>query len=158
MESLGITAEAAQVSGGSLFVEAVRSLFKPSPVQAPPNVSVFADRQQAPLTPYVVWAVLLLVMGLGASYGGEWLSYLGYTLAGYAAPLLYVVWMVRSDRYEREPLALVAYCFGWGAFIGIAAGKDSWTLFCKGRKVRKIPQERVLEEFLAEIERLAFSG
>ncbi len=61
-------------------------------------------------------------MGLGASYGGEWMSYLGFTLAGYAAPILYVAWMVRSDRYEREPLALVAYCFGWGAFIGIAAG------------------------------------
>lgn len=122
MESQGITSGAAQLSGESLFVEAVRSLFKPSPVQAPPNVSVFADRQQAPLTPYLVWAVLLLVVGLGTSYGGDWLSYLGFTLAGYAAPLLYVVWMVRSDRYEREPLALVAYCFGWGAFIGIAAG------------------------------------
>ena len=122
MESQGITSGAAQLSGESLFVEAVRSLFKPSPVQAPPNVSVFADRQQAPLTPYLVWAVLLLVVGLGTSYGGDWLSYLGFTLAGYAAPLLYVMWMVRSDRYEREPLALVAYCFGWGAFIGIAAG------------------------------------
>jgi (E)-4-hydroxy-3-methylbut-2-enyl-diphosphate synthase len=43
------------------------------------------------------------------------------------------------------------------ADIGIAAGKDSWTLFCKGRKVRKIPQERIVEEFLAEIERLADS-
>jgi len=122
VESQGIATEAAQVSEGSLFVEAVRSLFRPSPVQAPPNVSVFADRRHTPLTPYLVWAVLLLLMGLGASYGGEWLSYLGFTLAGYAAPILYVVWMVRSDRYEREPLALVAYCFGWGAFIGIAAG------------------------------------
>jgi RsiW-degrading membrane proteinase PrsW (M82 family) len=106
----------------NLYVEAFRSLFSPSPVTAPPDASVFAHRQQAPLTPYLVWAVMLLLMGLGASYGGEWMGYLGFTLAGYAAPLLYVVWMVRGDRYEREPTALVAYCFGWGAFIGVAAG------------------------------------
>ena len=121
VESQGIT-EAAQQPAESLYVEAFRSLFSPSPVRAPPNASVFADRQQSPLTPYMVWAVLLLFMGLGASYGGEWMSYLGFTLAGYAAPLLYVAWMVRGDRYESEPLALVAYCFGWGTFIGIAAG------------------------------------
>jgi len=115
-------AAAAQQPVESLYVEAFRSLFSPSPVRAPPDASVFADRQQSPLTPYMVWAVMLLLMGLGASYGGEWMSYLGFTLAGYGAPILYVVWMVRSDRYEREPTALVAYCFGWGAFIGVAAG------------------------------------
>jgi RsiW-degrading membrane proteinase PrsW (M82 family) len=118
----GFTEEDSTFSGEGFLAEAVRSLIKPSPVKAPPNVSVFANRQNAPLTPYVVWAALLLVMGLGASYGGDWLSYLGFILAGHAAPLLYVLWMVRSDRYEREPFALVAYCFGWGAFVGIAAG------------------------------------
>jgi len=106
----------------SLYVEAFRSLFSPSPIRAPPNASVFAHRHQSPLTPYMAWAVLLLFMGLGASYGGEWMSYMGFTLAGYAAPVLLLVWMVRGDRYEREPTALVAYCFGWGAFIGVAAG------------------------------------
>jgi RsiW-degrading membrane proteinase PrsW (M82 family) len=121
VESQGLS-EAAPQQVENLYVEAFRSLFSPSPVRAPPNASVFADRQQSPMTPYMVWAVMLLLMGLGASYGGEWMSYLGFTLAGYAAPILYVVWMVRSDRYEREPTALVAYCFGWGAFIGVAAG------------------------------------
>lgn len=122
MESQGFASDAAPHPMGSLLREAFRSLFSPSPVRAPPNASVFADRQQAPLTPYLIWAVLLLFMGLGVSYGGEWMSYMGFTLAGYAAPILLLVWMVRGDRYEREPLALVAYCFGWGAFIGIAAG------------------------------------
>ena len=106
----------------SPYVEAFRSLFSPSPVRAPPNASVFTHREQTPLTPYMVWAVLLLFMGLGASYGGAWMSYLGFTVAGYASPILLLAWMVRGDRYEREPLALVAYCFGWGAFIGVAAG------------------------------------
>jgi RsiW-degrading membrane proteinase PrsW (M82 family) len=32
------------------------------------------------------------------------------------------MYIVRSDVYEREPLVIVAYCFGWGAFSGILAG------------------------------------
>jgi RsiW-degrading membrane proteinase PrsW (M82 family) len=102
--------------------ESVRSLFNPSPVQAPPNTSVYLNRPSQSLTPYIVGALSLFAVGLMVTYGEEWMTYIGFTLAGYAAPLVYLVYMVRSDRYEREPLALVAYCFGWGAFSGIAAG------------------------------------
>ena len=71
---------------------------------------------------YAVSAVILLLTGLGVSYGGEWLTYIGFTIAGYAVPLIVLAYIVRSDIYEREPLAIVAYCFGWGAFSGIIAG------------------------------------
>ena len=102
--------------------ESVRSLFNPSPVQAPPNTSVYLNRPPQSLTPYMFGALSLFAVGLVVTYGEEWMTYIGFTLAGYAAPLVYLVYMVRSDRYEREPLALVAYCLGWGAFSGIAAG------------------------------------
>ena len=101
--------------------ESVRSLFNPSAVQAPPNTSVYLNRPPQSLTPYIVGALSLFAIGLVITYGEEWMTYLGFTLAGNAAPLVYLIYMVRSDRYEREPLALVAYCFGWGAFSGIVA-------------------------------------
>ena len=67
-------------------------------------------------------AVVLLLLGLGVSYGGQWLTYIGFTIAGYAAPIILLSYIVKSDVFEREPLAVVAYCFGWGAFSGILAG------------------------------------
>ncbi|MDK1031808.1 MAG: flavodoxin-dependent (E)-4-hydroxy-3-methylbut-2-enyl-diphosphate synthase, partial [Planctomycetia bacterium] len=42
------------------------------------------------------------------------------------------------------------------ADVGVAAcDRDSWTLFCRGRRVRKVPQDRLLKELLAEVRRLA---
>jgi RsiW-degrading membrane proteinase PrsW (M82 family) len=70
----------------------------------------------------MVGAVVLLVLGLVVSYGGKWLTYIGFTIAGYAVPVIVLAYIVRSDVFEREPLAIVAYCFGWGAFSGILAG------------------------------------
>jgi len=101
--------------------ESLRSLFNPSPVEVPPNMSVYLTRPPQSLVPYALGALIMFALGLVATYGEAWMAYVGYLVAGYAAPLVYLVYMVRSDRYEREPLALVAYCFGWGAFSGIAA-------------------------------------
>lgn len=112
----------ARLSTIAMIREGFRSLFDPSPVQAPPNRSIFLSRPPQPLTPYVVGALALFAVGLAVTYGEESLTHLGFILAGYAAPLVYLVYMVRSDRYEMEPMALVAYCFGWGAFSGILAG------------------------------------
>ena len=113
--------EALQLSTFDMVKEGFRSLFDPSPVNVPPNMSVYLNRPMQPLFPYVLGALILFSVGIIVTYGGEWMPYLGYFLAGYAAPIVYLVYMVRSDRYEREPLALVAYCFGWGAFSGIVA-------------------------------------
>jgi (E)-4-hydroxy-3-methylbut-2-enyl-diphosphate synthase len=40
------------------------------------------------------------------------------------------------------------------ADIGIAGGKGEALLFRKGKIIRKIPQDRIVEELLAEIEKL----
>ncbi len=105
-----------------MIKEAVISLFRPSPMILPPSSSVFLNRTQKSMIRYLILAFVLLIAGLGISYGGEWLTYIGFTLAGYAVPLFLLFYIIKSDRYEREPLALVAYCFGWGAFSGIIAG------------------------------------
>ncbi len=105
-----------------MIKEAVISLFHPSPMILPPSSSVFLNRTQKSMVRYLILAFVLLIAGLGISYGGEWLTYIGFTLAGYAVPLFLLFYIIKSDRYEREPLALIAYCFGWGAFSGIIAG------------------------------------
>jgi RsiW-degrading membrane proteinase PrsW (M82 family) len=102
-------------------LEAIRSLLNPSQVLSPPSGSVFARRPSKPLLKYLFAAILLTLSALFLSYGEEWLSYLGYTLSGFVAPLVYLIWMMKNDRYEREPLTLIAFTFGWGAFCGIFA-------------------------------------
>jgi RsiW-degrading membrane proteinase PrsW (M82 family) len=105
-----------------LFIEAVNSFFRPSPFTSPPSSSIFFNRTQKSISRYLIIAVFLFVAGLGFSYGGDWLTYFGFTLAGYAVPIILLLYIITCDRYEREPIALVAYCFGWGAFSGIIAG------------------------------------
>ena len=98
------------------------ALIRPTPVTVAPSTAVFLERQPSSLLQYAVGAVVLLLLGLLVSYGGEWLTYIGFTIAGYAVPIILLSYIVRSDIFEREPLAVVAYCFGWGAFSGILAG------------------------------------
>ena len=38
------------------------------------------------------------------------------------------------------------------ADLGIAGGNDEWLLFKKGEIIRKIPHEKVIEEFKKELE------
>ncbi len=102
-------------------MEAIRSLFKPSQVLSPPSGAVFTKRSSKPLLRYLCAAIILTVSGLFLSYGQDWIKYLGYTISGYGAPVFYLIWMVRNDRYEREPLSLIAFAFGWGTFCGIFA-------------------------------------
>lgn len=98
------------------------ALIRKTPVNVAPSSAVFLERQPRSMLRYAVGAVFLLLTGLGISYGGEWLTYIGLTISGYAVPLIVLTYIVRSDVYEREPLVVVAYCFGWGAFSGIMAG------------------------------------
>jgi RsiW-degrading membrane proteinase PrsW (M82 family) len=113
--------EEPHVSTGELISEAVRSLFSPTPVKAKPSCEIYSRPPAKPLWRYLVFAVFLLAAGLLVGYGEVWIKYLGYTIAGFSAPILYVAWMVSSDRYEREPLSLVAMTFGLGAFVSIFA-------------------------------------
>lgn len=104
------------------IINTFTALIKPTPVNVAPSTAIFLEREPTSLLRYAVGAVTLLLMGLFVSYGGEWLTYIGFTIAGYAVPLIMLAYIVRSDVFEREPLAVVAYCFGWGAFSGILAG------------------------------------
>ena len=74
-------------------------------------------------------AVVLLLGGMLLCFGELWIQYLGFSIAGFAAPILYLIWMVRNDRYEKEPLSLVAYTFGWGAFCAIFASILNESIF-----------------------------
>jgi RsiW-degrading membrane proteinase PrsW (M82 family) len=103
-------------------VSSFTALVQPTPVPVAPSSAVFLERQPKSLVRYVVSAIGLFLLGMLVTYGGEWLAYIGFTIAGYAVPLIVLMYVVRSDIYEREPLAVVAYCFGWGAFSGILAG------------------------------------
>lgn len=49
------------------------------------------------------------------------LGIFGVTLAGSIAPSVFVFWMYANDRFEREPIALIASTFGWGAFSTLIA-------------------------------------
>jgi RsiW-degrading membrane proteinase PrsW (M82 family) len=104
-----------------LVIEAVNNLFSPSLVKQPPSRSVFEKRRPSPLRRYAIAAIVLFVVSMFLNFGGLWIQYFGLSIAGFAAPILYLIWMVRNDRYEAEPLSLIAYTFGWGAFCAIFA-------------------------------------
>jgi RsiW-degrading membrane proteinase PrsW (M82 family) len=109
-------------STSEMVNEAIHSLFHTSPLTLPPSSSVFLNRTQKSVLRYLLLAILLLLAGFGISYGGESLTYIGFIIAGYAVPILFLVYFIRRDKYEPEPIALIAYCFGWGAFSGVLAG------------------------------------
>lgn len=102
--------------------EALLSPLRPRPLNAPPSKAVYTNRQGGSLVGYWTWGLFLLLGGLVVSYGWEWYTYLGFTIAGFVVPLAILLYIYRSDRYEREPLALVVYLVGWGAFAGVLAG------------------------------------
>lgn len=62
-------------------------------------------------------------------FGELWIQFLGFSIAGFTAPILYLIWMFRNDRYEKEPLSLVAFTFGWGALCAIFASILNETVF-----------------------------
>jgi RsiW-degrading membrane proteinase PrsW (M82 family) len=49
-------------------------------------------------------------------------SYLAYFIATYSVALFYLIWVYRSDKFEREPFKFVLFIFAWGVFSGIIAG------------------------------------
>jgi RsiW-degrading membrane proteinase PrsW (M82 family) len=110
-----------EVSTSFLIGEAIRSFIKPSRVKLNPSCAVYANRPQGSMVSYLINAVILTIFGLFISYGSSWFRFICFTISSYAAPVIYLIWMMRNDRYEREPIPLVAYVFGWGALAGIIA-------------------------------------
>jgi len=114
------------------MVEAIVSLFKKNPPINYPSGVVYKKRE-VPYTSINKFLMIGIVMGL-AGFLFVWatdagivietsgiLGVFGITLAGSIAPSIYVFWMYLNDRFEREPIALIAYTFGWGAFTAIFA-------------------------------------
>ena len=105
----------------SLVLEAVKGAFSPSSISQLPSGAVYSKRPLRPMGRYLLVSVGLILAGLFMGYGRLWIAYLGYTIAGFTAPVGYLVWMIRSDRFEQEPTSIVALTFGWGVFCGIVA-------------------------------------
>jgi RsiW-degrading membrane proteinase PrsW (M82 family) len=114
------------------IIEAIVSLFRRSPPVNYPSGVVYEKRETpySSIYMYLIVGVVLAFVGFLfvwafsanlVAQGSGILGVLGVTLAGSIAPLVYAFWMYYNDRFEREPLALVAYTFGWGAFSGIPA-------------------------------------
>ncbi len=51
----------------------------------------------------------------------NWLIYLGLFIFSFIGPVLYLAWMWRTDRYEREPRVYLFVLFAMGFFTAIPA-------------------------------------
>lgn len=114
--------ESRDISFRYLVIEAINNLINPSPIKQTPSCAVYERREASPLGRYAIMAVALVLGSLLLSFGSIWYQYIGLSIAGFATPILFLIWMVRNDRYEAEPLPLILYTFGWGAFSSIFAG------------------------------------
>ena len=104
-----------------LVTEAIKNLLRPSSITHPPSSAVYEKRKPSSLRRYAIMGFILLLIGMILSFGELWIQYYGLSIAGFAAPVLFLSWVVRNDRYEEEPWSLILYTFGWGAFCAIFA-------------------------------------
>ena len=74
----------------------------------------------------IVIAVVLFAGFYLLEFGGQAFeiidSNMMYFVATYAVALLFLLWVYRSDKYEREPFGFVIALFAWGVFSGVLAG------------------------------------
>jgi RsiW-degrading membrane proteinase PrsW (M82 family) len=74
----------------------------------------------------IVLAVMLFAGFYLLEFGGQAFeiidSNLMYFVSTYAVAFLFLLWVYRSDKYEREPFRFVIALFAWGVFSGILAG------------------------------------
>jgi RsiW-degrading membrane proteinase PrsW (M82 family) len=45
-----------------------------------------------------------------------------YFVSTYAVAFLFLIWVYRSDKYERDPFIFILALFAWGVFSGLLAG------------------------------------
>jgi RsiW-degrading membrane proteinase PrsW (M82 family) len=88
-------------------------LLKPSPVvyeKLPPY---------SPVNQHLITGLALGIVGMFLMNSTQWLRYWGIVIVGFIAPVLYYLWLYKSDKFEREPLGVVIFLLGWGIFCGI---------------------------------------
>jgi len=89
------------------------SIFKPEAIKIEPDEAVYRKRPPKPLYTYLILAEVMVCLGLSLGYGNSWMRNIGFTIASFATPLVYMYWMMQNDRYEPEPKTLVVYLFAW---------------------------------------------
>ena len=95
---------------------------RPPPLVKPTDVVYEKLPPYSPVKKHLYMGLVLGVVGMFLIYGGSWLTYWGVAVIAVIAPLLYFEWIRRNDRFEKEPLSLIAFVIGWGIFCGIFAG------------------------------------
>jgi RsiW-degrading membrane proteinase PrsW (M82 family) len=114
------------------ITEAFVSLFRKNPPLEYPSGVVYEklEMPHTSINKYLMLGIALALAGFVfiwtvaagvVAEGSGILGMFGVSLAGSIAPSVYVFWMYFNDRFEREPIALIAYTFGWGAFSSIIA-------------------------------------
>jgi len=97
------------------IIEAFRSLFMPTPHIRHPSPAVYETLPRyTPIKKYLIIGVILTVIGLTLTTFGIWIKFLGFTIVAFTSPAILLIWMYYNDRFEREPLSLIALTFGWG--------------------------------------------
>ena len=64
-------------------------------------------------------SVFLVFYRIGGTYEWVWLHQWYLLAFSFTGPVIYLTWMYRNDKFEREPLYLLALIVGWGAFAGL---------------------------------------
>ena len=77
------------------------------------------------------WKLIVIAVALFAGFyilefGEEAYSIIDgnlmYFVATYAVAFLFLLWVYRSDKYERDPFRFILALFAWGVFSGLLAG------------------------------------
>jgi len=73
----------------------------------------------------IVIAVVLFAGFYLLEFGGQAYAIIDsnmlYFVSTYAVAFLFLIWVYRSDKYEREPFRFVIALFAWGVFSGVLA-------------------------------------
>ncbi len=64
----------------------------------------------------VVFSLTLIWGFVGEGFETVWLDQFYLLMFALVGPVLYILWMYRTDKFESEPLYFVVIIFGWGAF------------------------------------------
>lgn len=54
--------------------------------------------------------------------GNVWMTWVILFVAAFLPPIIYIIWIRNTERYEREPWSRIASTFAWGAVFGVILG------------------------------------
>ena len=70
---------------------------------------------------YVVIGFFLIFLTSLLLFSASWLAYFGLFVFSFIGPAIYLAWMWKTDRYEREPRTYLFTVFAMGFFTAIPA-------------------------------------